>query len=191
MIAIHNLDNSIEYILRIIIRHVDFEDITGKNLETCELGQLAGEINKFLKEKYSIELPYLSEIKLLRQLRNLVQHAMVDPATDISRFINISQRFFNKVMSSKFDTRYSEIKLSNLITNSHLKQFLLTAEELIEQKKYIEAIVACRDAFENAMSLKDLESTQDYLINLMITCHTFLLNIKQIIRKCINAKTLD
>ena len=38
MIAIHNLDNAIEYTLRILIRHFDVENLTGKKCYTFNIG---------------------------------------------------------------------------------------------------------------------------------------------------------
>lgn len=96
MIAIHNLDNSIEYMLRIIIRHLGIGEQTGKAIDSVELGQMAGDVNRYLKDSFNVQLPYLQEIKLLRQVRNLVQHAMVDPASELSKFITIAQRFFSE-----------------------------------------------------------------------------------------------
>ena len=32
MIAIHNLDNALEYILRILIKHFDIESVAGKSI---------------------------------------------------------------------------------------------------------------------------------------------------------------
>jgi len=149
MIAIHNLDNSIEYILKIVIKHLDIEEKTGKNLDTAELTQLAGDTNKFLKNNYSWELPYLADIKLIRQVRNLVQHAMVDPVADLPRHITIAQRFFERILSKVFGLDIREIRISTLIEDELLKSLLIKAEECIENKKYMEAIVASRDAFEN------------------------------------------
>jgi hypothetical protein len=158
MIAIHNLDNSIEYILRIVIKHLEIEEKTGKNLDTAELSSLAGETNKFLKEYYSVELPYLNEIKLLRQVRNLVQHAMVDPIADLPRHITIAQRFFEKILNKVFGLIISEIKISSMIEDDLLKGLLKSAEKYIAEKKFIEAVVACRDAFENYVLFTSTES---------------------------------
>jgi hypothetical protein len=149
MIAIHNLDNSVEYILRIVIKHLDIEEKTNTSLDTAELSSLAGVTNKFLRENYSTELPYLTEIKLLRQVRNLVQHAMVDPVAELPRHITISQRFFGKILDKIFGLTIDEIRISSLIENELLKKQLINAEKHIDEKKYLEAIVDCRDAFEN------------------------------------------
>ena len=56
MIAIHNLDNAIEYMLRILIRHLEIEEATGKTIVTCELAQLIGEVEKFLRDNSAPQL---------------------------------------------------------------------------------------------------------------------------------------
>ena len=50
MIAIHNLDNALEYILRILIKHFEIESVAGKSVETPEIDQLIGIISKFFDE---------------------------------------------------------------------------------------------------------------------------------------------
>jgi hypothetical protein len=50
MIAILGLDNTVEYILRCIVTHLDLESITDKKFDTLELANLAASINKALKE---------------------------------------------------------------------------------------------------------------------------------------------
>ena len=79
MIAIHSLDNSIEYLLRILIKHLEIEEKTGKTINTPELMALFSEVDKFLKEYTQLNgkgigLPFENEIRQLRVLRNNVQH---------------------------------------------------------------------------------------------------------------------
>lgn len=151
MIAIHGLDNSIEYLLKIIIKHLDIESITGKNLDTCTLTALAGEINKFLSEHFNIYLPYFSEIKMIRQIRNLVQHGVVDPKPDIQRFSKITERFFDKIFINIFDITREELRVSSLIENIEVKKHLNLAEKYIDKDEFLLSIVYSRNAFENAL----------------------------------------
>lgn len=154
MIAIHELDNSIEYLLKIIILSLDIESITGKNFENCTLKELAGEVNKFLSDHHKINLPYLSEIKMIRQIRNLVQHCVIDPKPDIERFSRITERLFDKVFINIFDISREELKISSLINNDELKAHLKSAEKYIDEKDFLLSIVSSRDAFENALFLQ-------------------------------------
>ena len=96
MIAILGLDNTVEYILRCIVTHLNLESITDKKFDSFELANLAAYINKALKEFANVSLPYLSEIKVLRQTRNLVQHGAIAPYADLDRFSKITERFLIK-----------------------------------------------------------------------------------------------
>ncbi len=153
MIAIHSLDNSIEYLLRIIIKHLEIEEQLGKTLSTPELMALFGEVDKFLKEKTLFNgrgcgLPYENEIRQLRGLRNNVQHGIILPLSELENFVKYGDNFFEKVLSKIFGLTIQQISYSTLIENETIKSYLIDAENRISEKKFLEAIVACRDAFE-------------------------------------------
>lgn len=151
MITVHGLDSGIENLLRIVIQHLDVESATGRNLDTTELGGLAGETNRFLKDNYGIPLPYLSEIKQIRQIRNLVQHGMVDAGPDIPRCCTIAERFFDRVLNGVFGIQREDIRVASLIHNDEVKRHLVAAEQGIDKGMFLESVVASRNAFENAL----------------------------------------
>lgn len=153
MISIHSLDNSIEYLLRIVIKHLEIEEKLSKTINTSELMALFGEVDKFLKEYTSFEgrgigLPYENEIRQLRSLRNNVQHGMILPVNELKDFLKYGDKFFEKVLRKIFGLTVQEISYSTLIEDENIKQYLARAEEKIISGEYLEAIVACRDAFE-------------------------------------------
>lgn len=153
MISIHSLDNSIEYLLRILIKHLEIEEKLSKTINTPELMAIFSEVDKFLKEHTllngkGIGLPFENEIRQLRVLRNNVQHGMVLPVSELKSIISYGDRFFEKVLNKVFGITIQEISYSSLIENEAIKKHLVEAESNIEAKKYLEAIVACRDAFE-------------------------------------------
>ena len=153
MIAIHSLDNSIEYLLRIIIRHLEIEEKTGKTINTAELASLFGDVDKFLKECTLLDgkgvgLPFEVEIKQLRSLRNNVQHGMILPISELRTFIDYGERFFRKVLAKVFGLTPQEIAYSTLVENEQIKAHLISAETSIAAGDFLPAIVACRDAFE-------------------------------------------
>lgn len=155
MIAIHSLDNSIEYLLRILIKHLEIEEKTGKTINTSELMALFSEVDKFLKEftqlnGKGIGLPFENEIRQLRVLRNNVQHGLILPISELKTFINYGERFFEKILSKVFGLTPQEIAYSTLIENEEIKAHLVTAEAKIVEGHFLLAIVACRDAFELA-----------------------------------------
>jgi len=151
MIAIHNYDCCIEYLLRIIIRHLEIEQLTGSNFDNPDLAWLAGEVDSFLFKEFSIRLPYFSDIKNIRRLRNNVQHGMIAPPDEINKYSTISERIFDKILFDIFGVSRDELRISSLIENSILKEHLKRAEEYLDQGKYLESIVASRDVFENIL----------------------------------------
>lgn len=157
MIAIHNLDNAVEYMLRIIIKHLDIEEATGKTISTCELAQIIGDVQKFLRDNSAPQLSYVQELKLIRELRNMVQHAMINPATDAKMYLNYAEKFFDKSLAKYFGLTKAELRFSTLITNDIMKEKIKQAEKKIEEGKFLEAIVESRDAFDYARFIYDSE----------------------------------
>lgn len=155
MIAIHNLDNAIEYMLRIMIKHLEIEEATGKTISTCELAQIIGDVQKFLRDNTAPQLSYVQELKLIRELRNMVQHAMINPATDAKMFLNYAEKFFDKSLAKYFGLTKAELRFSTLITNDVLKEKIKHAEEKIEKGEFLESIVESRDAFDYARFIYD------------------------------------
>ena len=155
MISIHSLDNSIEYVLRIIIKHLKIEEKLSKTINTAELMGLYGEVDKFLKEHTMFEgkptrLPFENEIRQLRGLRNNVQHGLILPISELRELIKYGNSFFEKVLIKIFGITMQEIAYSSLIENEEIKKFIVIAESKMASNEYLETIVACRDAFELA-----------------------------------------
>ena len=164
MIAIHGLDNTVEWLIRIVIRHLDIEAITGKNLGTPELASLAREVNKFLQHYHQFPLPYLSDIKMLRQVRNLVQHGAVDPASELPRFTRIAEQFFVEVLRLIFGLSRDALRISSLIKDEEIRKFLERAEQKLDQGTYLESVVSCRNAFENAFFKQSSGSASIFVV---------------------------
>ena len=153
MIAIHSLDNSIEYLLKIVIKHLEIEEKLSKTINTPELMAIFSEVDRFLKEYTLLDgrgtgLPYENEIRQLRTLRNNVQHGMILPVSELRSFIKYGDRFFEKILKKVFGLTIQEISYSTLIDTAEIKNHLIQAETRISEGKYLEAVVACRDAFE-------------------------------------------
>lgn len=153
MISIHSLDNSIEYLLRILIKHLEIEEKTGKTINTPELMALFSEVDKFLKENTQLNgkgigLPFENEVRQLRVLRNNVQHGLILPISELRTFIDYGERFFKKILSKVFGLTPQEIVYSTLIENEDIKSHLVSSETKIVEGQFLPAIVACRDAFE-------------------------------------------
>lgn len=158
MLAIHGLDNACEFLLRVIGDHLELESRGGKSLDFADFNSLAGETSKSLNSLYGYRLPYLSDLKRLHQVRNLVQHGALDPQGDIPRFVEIIRRFFNYVLHDVFGMEEGEVAASALIDDSEVKGHLVKAEGFLSRKEYLESVIASRDAFENAYYRKLVDS---------------------------------
>lgn len=153
MISIHSLDNSIEYLLRILIKHLDIENRLSKTINTPELMALFSEVDNFLWEHTLLDgkgcrLPYKNEIQQLRGLRNNVQHGMILPINELRNFLKYGDRFFERVLRKVFGLTPEEICYSTIVENEQIRQQLSIAEGKIANGEYLEAVVACRNAYE-------------------------------------------
>lgn len=150
IVAIHGFDNSIEYLVRIVAAHLDFEGNAGKPFPQSSLSEMHGALNKYLQGTYKKALPYIEDVKTLRQVRNLAQHAAIDITKDLAQFERITVRFHQRTVELVFGLQLEELAVSSLINDSTVKSFLAEAETELADKRYLEAVEAARDAFENA-----------------------------------------
>lgn len=156
MISIHNLDNALEYILRILIKHFDVENLMGITIETCEIDVLIGHLKRFFDDHSIPALPFVQEIKLIRKQRNMVQHAITNPAPDLKIYIGQGERFFERVLNKYFGIEESELRFSTLIQDEFIRNLIKEAEQKTLEKDYIGSIVASRDAFDYAVFINPL-----------------------------------
>ena len=150
MLAVLSLDSTVEYLLRIVASHLELEAVTGKSFDIVDVSSLAGSISKTLHELTGVRLPYLAEIKLQRSARNLVQHGAVSPLADLRRFCTLTERFFNQVLIEVFGLRLPDLKVSGVVKDDAVRAHLENAELALDRSEWLECVVACRDAFQNA-----------------------------------------
>lgn len=150
MIAVWNLDTAVEYILRILLIHLEYEETDiGKPLNTLiDISTLLAEADKFVSSKYGMHLKYQNEVKMLRNLRNAIQHGMADPTRDITRIRNFVIRFFKAIVNTYFGKSIDEFSLSSLIQIKQISKILKNCEKLILEKEYKEAIKEAKNAFD-------------------------------------------
>lgn len=149
MVAILSLDNAIEYLVRTVVYHLDLESVTRKSFDIPDLAALTGSVNQALIDSADVRLPYLADIKLLRKIRNLVQHGAVAPNADLDRYSRIADRFFAQILQLVFGLKLDQLSISSIIENEQTKGFLIKAERYIDAGKWLDAIVQTRNAFEN------------------------------------------
>jgi hypothetical protein len=151
MIATHGADNAIEFTLKLIADHVRYEEVSGTTLPETELAQIAGALSRFLKDKHGITLPYVQDIKALRQIRNLVQHGNFTPGSEVNRLLTIADRFFSSVCHSIFGLDAAHLRMASIIKNAIIQRHMNTAEDSLNEKRWEECVRSCRNAFEEAL----------------------------------------
>jgi hypothetical protein len=135
MIATHGADNAIEFTLKLIADHVRYEEVSGTTLPETELAQIAGALSRFLKDKHGITLPYVQDIKALRQIRNLVQHGNFTPGSEVNRLLTIADRFFSSVCHSIFGLDAAHLRMASIIKDAIIQRHMNNAEDSLNEKR--------------------------------------------------------
>lgn len=150
MIATHAADNAVEFVLKLVADHVRYEEVSGASLPETELAQIAGALSRFLREIHNISLPYLQEIKTLRQVRNLVQHGSFTPGADIERQLTIAERFFARICDSIFGLDATQLRISAVVRDTVIQRHLISSEDALEAGRFEDCVRSCRNAIEEA-----------------------------------------
>lgn len=146
IIAIHNLDNSIEWLLKSVA--LKFEIKLQEKNRYKSLKDLWDEINNKMRDE---KLPLHDEIFGLHDLRNKVQHhANIPSSEDVQRYLSSSEEFILKILKSVFDIDYDALCLSSLIENTTLRAVISKAEKAFENGEYERSISLCMNALTDA-----------------------------------------
>ncbi|MBU4189963.1 MAG: hypothetical protein KJ886_03075 [Candidatus Thermoplasmatota archaeon] len=136
MIATHNFDNAIEFLLKSIA--VKFEISIKKRNKYLNFYDLW----KVITEKTS--LPYAEDIFALHDLRNQVQHHSTIPSSEsISRFVSCTKEFLVKILKEFFEIEYDKLYLSLLIENEGLQEKVMKIERVFESGDYKKCVNLC------------------------------------------------
>lgn len=97
-----------------------------------------------------MSLSYVQELKMIRELRNMVQHAMILPVKELQTYLLYGTKFFEKTLLKFYGLEMGAIRYSSLIRSEKVKELLQRAEEKISSGDFLESIVASRDGFDYA-----------------------------------------
>ncbi len=150
MLACHHFDISIETFLKVVGANIGA--YIGKE---TKFKNLWNEVNTRYKEKYNENLPLKLEIFGIHDTRNSVQHnATVPSEIDLERFEAYTKAFLDDVLSKVFQKSLEDIKLSEVIVNKKLKQYVKEAEKLISDRNYDAALRKLSIAFDYGKKIK-------------------------------------
>lgn len=145
MIAILNLDNCVEWLLKILVNHFDIDGI-GKEDSTL---MLMGKIDKYLSEHKIGSLPFRLQIEDLHTMRNMIQHGQVFPPEEVEKRNNLVYKFISKISDKFLLVKFEHVSLAELIENEEIKKIVADAEKYKEKNRMM-FVVKLRDAFDLA-----------------------------------------
>ncbi len=158
MLAVLSLDAAVEYILRIIVEHLNLESYSSQSFDISDVFKLAKSIDGIIKKDTNIISNNLSNIRNLRKVRNLVQHGAMSPQSDMEHFFSNIEEFFKKILVNIFDLDINNLDFFVLVNDKIVRKYLKEAKEHIENKEWLKSIIASRNAFENAYFTKTKNS---------------------------------
>ena len=146
MIAVHNLDNAIEWLLGCIETYYNVP-INRKthyqrfldywNIIDCEV-----------VDKIGKNLPLKTQIEKLHDSRNGVQHhGLIPSIEDVNRFKFYAEDFFRQACDNVFQIPYDELYLSTLIDDDKVRDLFIKSEAMFSKGAYLESLKSVALAF--------------------------------------------
>jgi hypothetical protein len=160
MIAIHNIHNSIEIMIRTILYHSD------KKYSDKKFDELIGEANVVYKDLVGKDFPLIKQMKSLNSQRNMVQHDADDPSGNVvEKYSSLTKLFLEEIYQNFFNLDFDEISIINLIENYEIKALLKLAKENIPINKNKSVLFLKRAFFwgiSNIFRIFNSEFSYDY-----------------------------
>ncbi len=146
MLACHHYDLCIEMLLRMICTDLNIK-LKPKEDSFWHIWEL---VNNEVTKKFKVGLPLSHEIEPLRVARNSIQHYGTVPSdSDVERFEGFTRTFLEDTIKKVFSIDFNkEIKLSELINDTTLKQYINAAEDSLSQNDFMNSIKNLSIAFE-------------------------------------------
>jgi len=149
MMAVHNFHIAIEITVKSILLKYEIRNDKTLNID---FESMLNEIDKhsLFKEKGQ-RLPYRQDIRNLNQMRNLVQHHVIEPdESSMEDWRLFSSRFLIKVFDGYFNVNFDDVNRISFINNKGLKKYLNVAMNYYTEKDFELASCYVAAAFEFA-----------------------------------------
>ena len=148
MVGLHNSSKNTDIDRMSVILNFDFS-ITSIIVASCidnnqNTKQKDGRVKRWgeliaLLGTFYTNQPVITDLKILHDLRNSIQHGDVIPSdSDINRHKKIVREFFDDVCLRVYNggITYDSISIASLLKSIHEREILLRAEKYIEERKY-------------------------------------------------------
>lgn len=149
MMAVHNFHIAIEIIVKSILIHYEIRSEKGLSID---FETMLNDVDKFqyFKDKGQ-KLPYRQNIRNLNQMRNLIQHHVIEPsASDMNDWRLYSSRFLIKVFEDYFGIDFESVSRVSFIDDVILRKYLEKAQMELSIQDYESASCFAAGAFEYA-----------------------------------------
>jgi len=147
MMAVHNFHIGIEIAVKSILLKYEIRNEKTLNID---FESMLNEVNKHqeFRDK-GLQIPYRQEIRNLNQMRNLVQHHVMEPdQSTMDDWRLFSSRFLTRVFKEYFDVDFEKVNRISFVADSVLRKFLNAALEHVSEEKYYSASCLAAAAFE-------------------------------------------
>ena len=149
MMAVHNFHIGIEIIVKSILLKYEIRNEKTLNIDFESMLNAVDNHPDFKDKK--LRLPYRQEIRNLNQVRNLVQHHVMEPdQSSMDDWRLFSGKFITQTLKTYFDIDFEKINRISFVSDSCLCKYLNTAIEYINNDKYDSASCLVAAAFEYA-----------------------------------------
>jgi len=155
MIAVHNLHNAIEVVLRSI--YLKYDIIDEKKSDPA-FNDILSRVVEQLGKHQMPPLPHVQRIRQLNIARNQIQHhAIAPPDTAVDEYRALAHDFLATTFKTYFQVSLDDISVVDLIANEPLRQLTALAQENLASHNVQGSLLPLTSAFELAMeSLIDL-----------------------------------
>lgn len=166
MMAVHNFHISIEIAVKSILLKYEIRNEKTLNID---FESMLNEVDKFqeFKEK-GLKLPYRQEIRNLNQMRNLVQHHVIEPdESNMDDWRLFSYRFLQRVFNSYFEIDFDKVSRISFINDEGLRKYLERSQREMTNNNYNSSSCFSAGAFEYAsLSFSDFipNSSSEFFI---------------------------
>lgn len=149
MMAVHNFHISIEIAVKSILLKYEIRNDKTMNIDFESMLNAIDQHKEF--KNSGQKLPYRQEIRNLNQMRNMIQHHVIEPEkSSMDDWRLFSRRFLEAVFSQYFSLQFDEINEQTFISDTTLQKYLKAAVEHVSSRDYYSASCFAAAAFEYA-----------------------------------------
>jgi len=136
IMAVIGFDLASETVLKAVVRALDTTVIFKGRFH-----ELIDQVNRLLDDNGMSHIEDKANIKDVHKLRNLAQHEVRSPnVNEVNDCRTYTRDFLRKIVLKVWDVDFNNIRLSNNIQNSKIRDFLLKSEEAFKNGEYSESV---------------------------------------------------